>query len=77
VPDLSIPVESSFLDDLNKLQDNSILEDNVPAYILAKLDDSPTDWLAIFYVPDSAKVRDKVLILPHPKMSYNQFMPCR
>jgi len=38
----------------------SIVEDNVPAYILVKLDDPPTEWLAVYYVPDNAKVRDKV-----------------
>ena len=32
----------------------------MPAYILVRLDDPPTEWLAIYYVPDSAKVRDKV-----------------
>ncbi|KAI0082787.1 actin depolymerizing protein [Panus rudis PR-1116 ss-1] len=45
--------------DLDTLGD--ILEDNVPAYVLVRLDDPPTEWLAVFYVPDSAKVRDKML----------------
>ncbi len=44
--------------DLDKLGD--LLDDNVPAYILVRLDDPPTEWLAVYYVPDSAKVRDKV-----------------
>ena len=44
--------------DLDKLGD--LLEDNVPAYILVRLDDPTTEWLAVYYVPDSAKVRDKV-----------------
>lgn len=38
----------------------SILEDNVPAYVLARLDDPPSEWLVVYYVPDTAKVRDKV-----------------
>lgn len=32
----------------------------MPAYVLTRLDNPPTEWLAINYVPDSAKVRDKV-----------------
>ncbi|KAH8833968.1 hypothetical protein DL96DRAFT_1666909 [Flagelloscypha sp. PMI_526] len=58
VHESSIPSKGTFEDDLNTLQD--ILEDNTPAYILAKTD-TPSDWLAVFYVPDSAKVRDKML----------------
>ncbi|KAF5391927.1 hypothetical protein D9757_001841 [Collybiopsis confluens] len=57
VHDQSIPIEGSLNEDLAKLQD--LLQDDVPAYILTKLDDS--EWLAIYYVPDSAKVRDKML----------------
>ena len=45
-------------EDLDRLGD--LLEDDVPAYVLVRLDDPPTDWLAVFYVPDVAKVRDKV-----------------
>ncbi|THH31158.1 hypothetical protein EUX98_g3036 [Antrodiella citrinella] len=48
----------SLLEDFDKL--GEVLEDNEPAYILAKHDEAST-WLAIFYVPDSAKVRDKML----------------
>ncbi|KAJ3799410.1 hypothetical protein GGU11DRAFT_870729 [Lentinula aff. detonsa] len=59
VYDQSIPIEGSLTEDLPKLQD--LLQDDVPAYILVKLDDPATDWLAIYYVPDSAKVRDKML----------------
>lgn len=44
-------------DDLEKLQ--SLLEDNVPAYVLARIG-GPNGWLAITYVPDTANVRDKV-----------------
>ena len=56
VHDVTIPVGGSFDHDLALLQ--GVLETNVPAYILAK--HGPSDWLAISYVPDSAKVRDKV-----------------
>lgn len=58
VLDSTTPRQSDLSADLNLLQD--ILEDDIPAYVLAKLDDSPSQWLAITYVPDSAKVRDKV-----------------
>jgi len=54
----SISVTGSLLEDLDKLTE--VLEDNEPAYILAKHDNA-SSWLAIFYVPDSAKVRDKML----------------
>lgn len=62
VPDGITPPEGTFEEDLDKLQ--SILEDEVPAYILARLDEPPSEWLAIYYVPDSAKVRDKVRVVP-------------
>ncbi|KAG6903180.1 hypothetical protein C0995_002723 [Termitomyces sp. Mi166 len=56
--DLTIPaVAPSFEQDLPLLP--HVLQDDVPAYILAKV--SPSDWLAISYVPESAKVRDKML----------------
>lgn len=58
VLDQSISIEGTFAEDLAKLQD--LLLENAPAYVLAKLDDPSTEWLAIYYVPDSAKVRDKV-----------------
>ncbi|KAG6911437.1 hypothetical protein DXG01_014511 [Tephrocybe rancida] len=57
VHDTSIAAASSFDADLALLPD--ILEDHVPAYILANL--APSEWIAISYVPDSAKVRDKML----------------
>lgn len=44
---------------MNRLQ--SLLDDNIPAYVLVRLDDPPSAWLAVHYVPDSALVRDKVL----------------
>ncbi|PVG02256.1 actin depolymerizing protein [Serendipita vermifera] len=38
------------------------VEDNVPAYLLVRLDSSSgSEWLSISYVPDTAKVRDKML----------------
>lgn len=58
VPSSSIAPESTFEEDLNKLA--QLLEDNEPAYILARLDSDGVEWLAISYVPDTAKVRDKV-----------------
>ncbi|KAL0580426.1 Twinfilin-1 [Marasmius crinis-equi] len=61
IHDLSIPIEGTLQEDLEKLQDNSILQDDAPAYVLTKLDDPPSEWLAIYYVPDTAKVRDKML----------------
>ncbi|PSR94052.1 hypothetical protein PHLCEN_2v4480 [Hermanssonia centrifuga] len=59
VPDASEPPSGSLEEDLDKLGD--ILEDDIPAYILVRLDNPPTEWLAVFYVPDAAKVRDKML----------------
>ena len=58
VPATSIPIAESLSEDLVHLQEQ--LEDTEPCYILARLDDPPSEWLAISYVPDSAKVRDKV-----------------
>ncbi|EIN07507.1 actin depolymerizing protein [Punctularia strigosozonata HHB-11173 SS5] len=58
VPDGELAPAGSFTDDLNKLQ--SLLSDDVPAYVLARLDDG-AGWLAISYVPDTAGVRDKML----------------
>ena len=58
MPDDSIAPSGTLEQDLNNLV--NILDDNVPAYILVRLDDPPSEWLAVFYVPDTAKVRDKV-----------------
>ena len=58
MPDDSIAPSGTLEQDLNNLA--SILDDNVPAYVLVRLDDPPSEWLAVFYVPDTAKVRDKV-----------------
>ncbi|KAI0807625.1 hypothetical protein C8Q74DRAFT_1228381 [Fomes fomentarius] len=59
VPDGVYPQTGTLGQDLDRLGD--LLDDNVPAYVLVRLDDPPTEWLAIYYVPDSAKVRDKML----------------
>src|ERR1700761_139602 len=59
VSDGVTPISASFESDLHQLF--QILEDRAPAYILAKLDDPPSSWLAISYVPDNANVRDKML----------------
>jgi len=59
VPAATIPPSGTFQQDLDKLVD--ILEDNIPAYILARTDKPDSEWLAIFYVPDTSKVRDKML----------------
>jgi twinfilin len=58
VIDATVPPLSTLANDLNRLQ--SLLDDNVPAYVLARLDDPPSAWLAVHYVPDTASVRDKV-----------------
>ncbi|KAG8888275.1 Twinfilin-1 [Tulasnella sp. 332] len=59
VPLGSWPVESQDLaSDFKQFQE--IVEEDVPAYILAKLD-GDAGWLFISYVPDTAKVRDKML----------------
>ena len=56
--DDSIAPSGTLEQDLNNLV--NIIDDNVPAYILVRLDDPHSEWLALFYVPDTAKVRDKV-----------------
>jgi twinfilin len=57
----SLSVAESLGEDLIQLQEH--LEDKEPCYILARLDDPSSEWLAISYVPDSASVRDKVGII--------------
>jgi len=37
------------------------VEDNVSAYLLVRLDTVLSEWLVISYVPDTARVRDKML----------------
>ncbi|KAI0035941.1 hypothetical protein K488DRAFT_42223 [Vararia minispora EC-137] len=59
VPDGTTPVQGSLDDDLPRLQ--SILDDNVPAYVIVRLDRPSSSLLLVDYVPDTAKVRDKML----------------
>lgn len=40
------------------------VEDDIPAYLLVRLETTSSEWLAVSYVPDIAKVRDKVKLLP-------------
>jgi hypothetical protein len=51
------------LTDYNKVE--SHLEDKTPAYILVRTDERTSgmeyNWLLLCYVPDDAKVRDKML----------------
>ncbi|KAF8201637.1 hypothetical protein BJ912DRAFT_946001 [Pholiota molesta] len=61
VHDLSVPITGSLEEDLAQLQGEDIVPDGSPNYILAKLDAPSADWMIISYVPDSAKVRDKML----------------
>ena len=58
VPAATIPPSGTFQQDLDKLVD--VLEDSIPAYILARTDKPGSEWLAIFYVPETSKIRDKV-----------------
>ena len=58
VPATTIPPSGTLQQDLDKLVD--VLDDNIPAYVLARTDKPGSDWLAIFYVPDTSKIRDKV-----------------
>lgn len=45
---------------MQNLQDEDLLPKDLPAYILAKVDAPSLDWMIFSYVPDNAKVRDKV-----------------
>jgi twinfilin len=56
VHDASLTATGTLEEDLNDLQ--GLLTDDDPAYVLARLNEG--GWLAISYVPDTAKVRDKV-----------------
>ncbi|PPR08099.1 hypothetical protein CVT24_010560 [Panaeolus cyanescens] len=60
VHDGSIPSTDSLEDDFAKLLDQEFLSDDIPAYVLVKLATSQ-EWLFISYVPETAKVRDKML----------------
>ncbi|KAH7908584.1 actin depolymerizing protein [Hygrophoropsis aurantiaca] len=59
VPATVLNISGSLDEDLAQLED--ILEDTEPAYVLARLDEPQSEWLVINYVPESAKVRDKML----------------
>ncbi|PPQ77527.1 hypothetical protein CVT25_011324 [Psilocybe cyanescens] len=61
VHDISIPIDGSFEQDLEQLQRDDILPADSPAYILAKVDPPSSDWISIYYVPDTAQVREKML----------------
>jgi hypothetical protein len=58
VPDGVIPRAGNLQSDLKQLA--GLVSTDVPAYYLVRLDSSASEWLAISYVPDTAKVRDKV-----------------
>ena len=57
MPDGHQAAQGSLSDDLTALE--TLLEDAVPAYVLARLDNG-AGWLLIDYVPDGSRVRDKV-----------------
>ena len=59
IPVTSVSVSGTLDDDLALLQDH--LEEKVPCYVLARLDNPPSEWLIISYVPDAAQVRQKVI----------------
>ncbi|KAL4075398.1 hypothetical protein V8B97DRAFT_1575866 [Scleroderma yunnanense] len=59
VPVVSVDVAGSLEDDLGQL--GAHLDDKDPCYILTRLDDPASEWLAIAYVPEIASVRDKML----------------
>ncbi|KAJ7179058.1 hypothetical protein C8R46DRAFT_1173504 [Mycena filopes] len=62
VHDLSVPARGSLQEDLLQLQESDqIIQEDTPAYLLTKLDDPPAEWLVIYYVPDTATVRSKML----------------
>jgi len=59
VPDGVTKRSGSLQNDLKQLA--GLVSTDVPAYYLVRLDSSAPEWLAISYVPDTAKVRDKML----------------
>ncbi|CDO72895.1 hypothetical protein BN946_scf185002.g80 [Trametes cinnabarina] len=59
VPSHTVAPSGTLEEDLDRLTD--ILDDDVPAYVLVRLDNPQSEWLAVYYVPDTAKVRDKML----------------
>ncbi|CAO3624433.1 unnamed protein product [Cunninghamella blakesleeana] len=55
-------VQGTFEQDFNQVE--KYLEDKTPAYILVRLDEKTSieyKWLFLCYVPDDAKVRDKMI----------------
>lgn len=58
VPAGSWPKSGSLVDDFAMLE--NLVEDEQPAYLLVRSDSSSSEWLFVSYVPDTAKVRDKV-----------------
>jgi twinfilin-like protein len=65
VPDGSVELSGSLFDDLKSQDENNVLklEDNVPAYILAR--DDQSGWLAIYYMPEYNVVQfNRVTRLP-------------
>ncbi|KAG2740215.1 hypothetical protein P692DRAFT_20881080 [Suillus brevipes Sb2] len=53
----SLPTVDSLTKDLIQLQEH--LEDNILCYILARLDDPSSEWLAISYVSDFVNIQNK------------------
>ena len=62
MPDGVTKRSGSLQSDLEQLA--GLVSTDVPAYYLVRLDSSTSEWLAISYVPDTAKVRDKVREAP-------------
>ena len=62
MPDGAAPRLGNLQSDLKQLA--GLVSTDVPAYYLVRLDSSASEWLAISYVPDTAKVRDKVREAP-------------
>ena len=60
MPDGVAPRSGSLQSDLKQLAGLVSTDPDLPAYYLVRLDSSASEWLAISYVPDTAKVRDKV-----------------
>ena len=46
---------------MQNLQEEDVLPKDLAAYVLAKLDAPSLDWMIVSYVPDKARVRDKVI----------------
>ncbi|KAG1050938.1 hypothetical protein G6F55_007713 [Rhizopus delemar] len=63
VPNGTTPVQDDFERDYQHV--SQYLEDTIPAYVFVRLDEKSTtgeyNWLFLCYVPDKAKIRDKML----------------